>query len=116
MKEDYKKLWVEALRSGNYPQSKGALHKTGQGYCCLGVLCEVVNEAHAGFVSTMESMGKRYYEGSSADVPEPIRNLVGIHSRDAAVIVDDEKVFLSELNDEAGYTFNQIADIIEEQL
>ena len=33
--------WVTALRSGNYQQAMGALHIIGEGYCCLGVACEV---------------------------------------------------------------------------
>ncbi len=31
--------WLEGLRSGEYPQSRGAL-RNEQGYCGLGVLCE----------------------------------------------------------------------------
>ena len=34
--------WVAALRSGDYPQGQGAL-KTADGYCCLGVLCDIVD-------------------------------------------------------------------------
>lgn len=32
--------WVAALKSGTYPQAKKAL-KNEDGYCCLGVLCEI---------------------------------------------------------------------------
>ena len=35
-----KQKWVEALRSGKYKQTKGEL-KNGQGFCCLGVACEI---------------------------------------------------------------------------
>jgi hypothetical protein len=35
------KLWVEALRSGEYKQTSGALKDEFDGYCCLGVLCEI---------------------------------------------------------------------------
>lgn len=35
---EFKKEWVEALRSGEFPQGKNAL-KTQDGYCCLGVAC-----------------------------------------------------------------------------
>lgn len=34
------RLWVAALRSGEYPQDVGTLH-TAKGFCCLGVACEV---------------------------------------------------------------------------
>lgn len=37
--ENVQKL-VEALRSGKYPQARGAL-RTEAGYCCLGVACDI---------------------------------------------------------------------------
>lgn len=40
MKENIKDLWVEALKSGQYKQTTNYL-KTNEGYCCLGVLCEI---------------------------------------------------------------------------
>ena len=34
--------WIEALESGEYPQDpRGGALKTSDGYCCLGVLCEL---------------------------------------------------------------------------
>lgn len=35
--------WLEALRSGEYVQGKGALkaHDNKDRYCCMGVLCDV---------------------------------------------------------------------------
>ncbi len=40
MDAQLKQKWIEALRSGKYDQTKGAL-RTEAGFCCLGVLCEV---------------------------------------------------------------------------
>ena len=40
MKPAIKKLWLDALRSGEYEQCKGKLHD-GEGFCCLGVLYDV---------------------------------------------------------------------------
>lgn len=37
--------WIAALRSGEWKQARGQLHKDGA-YCCLGVLCEVAGIAH----------------------------------------------------------------------
>ncbi len=34
-------LWLEALRSGEYKQCSGILHKPEEGYCCLGVFARV---------------------------------------------------------------------------
>lgn len=40
-----KRLWLEALRSGKYKQTKGTLGRKNldgsASYCCLGVACEV---------------------------------------------------------------------------
>ena len=42
MDKMWKKKWVKALRSGKYEQCTGRLHLKGDGYCCLGVLCDIV--------------------------------------------------------------------------
>lgn len=39
--EDFKKKWVDALRSGEFEQCHGKLHD-GIGYCCLGVACKIL--------------------------------------------------------------------------
>lgn len=43
MTEQQLDAWIEALRSGRYPQIDGALH-TDHGYCCLGVGLEIVQK------------------------------------------------------------------------
>jgi hypothetical protein len=40
MNKNWKKKWVEALRSGKYKKGRGALKNRGR-YCCLGVLCDI---------------------------------------------------------------------------
>jgi hypothetical protein len=42
VKKSLKDKWVAALRSGKYEQGRGALNHNG--FCCLGVLCEVAVE------------------------------------------------------------------------
>lgn len=36
--------WVAALRSGRYMQGQQYLNTPGQGFCCLGVLCDLHRE------------------------------------------------------------------------
>ena len=36
-----KETWTTALRSGKYRQSRGMLRREDGSYCCLGVLCAV---------------------------------------------------------------------------
>ena len=47
-KQQMKTEWLEALRSGDYPQVRGTLKGVTEGgevgYCCLGVFCSVVLE------------------------------------------------------------------------
>jgi len=44
--QQMKTEWLEALRSGKYPQVQGTLkgltEDEEEGYCCLGVFCSVV--------------------------------------------------------------------------
>ena len=41
MNKRIKKLWLKALRSGEYKHTKHKLRRHGHGYCCLGVLCDL---------------------------------------------------------------------------
>lgn len=40
MKKEILERWIAALRSGEYKQGRQQLYN-GDGYCCLGVLCEL---------------------------------------------------------------------------
>lgn len=44
LKEEWKKKWLEALRSGKYKQGKGVLQNDKGEFCCLGVLCDLMPE------------------------------------------------------------------------
>lgn len=139
MKKEIADIWVKALRSGNYKQTEGHL-KAGDGYCCLGVLCEVLG---AKFVPNPE-----YYKGDEdrsgkpirsrapyvvefqgktlapTDVlPEEIASVAGINTNGGRFNFDNEAVDgdtkfpythdeLTELND-FGIGFGKIADVIE---
>lgn len=40
MNKEIARKWVDALRSGEYKQTRGRL-RSGDRFCCLGVLCEI---------------------------------------------------------------------------
>lgn len=44
---EQKRVWLEALRSGQYKQGRYFL-RTGNSYCCLGVACEVFGPGFKG--------------------------------------------------------------------
>src|ERR1044072_871955 len=68
--KEIKEKWLKALRGGRYRQGTGQLKNEMNGsYCCLGVLCQVVNPK---FLSR--------YEGDmmTSCIPEPIAEKLGI--------------------------------------
>ena len=144
MKPEIKQAWVEALRSGEYTQGLQQLTANNR-FCCLGVLCDIarkcgVVELREGkdiqgierlFYGTTEEhniphkpnadLGAKYevlpksvMEWSGLDVNNPELNIQD----------DDEDwrnngpypVPMAELNDELGYGFNRLANLIEKQL
>ena len=92
------KKWIEALRSGNYEQAAGALYTKDGCYCCLGVAAKVcdlqiniLEYMNLSFQDVYKELGLRGPNGSST----------GKHQ------------CLTNLND-GGKTFNEIADILEQ--
>ena len=126
MREDVKNLWVKALRSGNYKQGLGRLHRQGaEGdvYCCLGVLCELAIKMGVD-VSTDSRYGSREYDGELCVLPASVREWAEMYSSDGTLddaveveLGEDDEMFsaLDAYNDDAGATFDQIADVIEKQ-
>jgi hypothetical protein len=110
--------WVDALRSGEYSQGKGALcefNKSNYSYCCLGVLCELAKQD--GIVVKKEilycngySEGYASYNGSSGTLPQDVITWAGLPSGNPITWAG----FLTNLND-YGMSFTEIADVIEEE-
>ena len=138
VKAERMKLWTAALRSGEYEQAKGYL-KSDDGYCCLGVACEVAvkngldieTDPESGYKSKTSFSKEDYWENSC--LPREVMEWYGLDKTNPTVVyevtedeVDEEtgEVFegdelsteLSELNDSFGYDFNQLADLIDDQL
>lgn len=100
--KDFAIKWLEHLRSGDYNQTRAALHANG-GYCCLGVACLV-----AGI--TEEEMGDSGYmiTGMVQQIGKPYPSeLLGCTPL-------GEK--LMQLNDQEKRTFLEIADWVEENV
>jgi len=106
--------WLEALRSGEYKQTKGALHtKKGkkEGFCCLGVLCDLAVKAKViPEPLTLEIGGIQEfrYEGYSGNLPEEVMKWAGLEDSSGSYEGDS----LADLNDN-GKKFTTIAKIIE---
>jgi hypothetical protein len=96
--------WVTKLRSGEFNQTDSTL-RDQSGYCCIGVLADCINpsawEDHA--------VGTEYL---SFTWGEQDTSLTMDALEDCGLTPSEEAVFI-HFNDEGGYTFNQIADLIE---
>jgi hypothetical protein len=103
--------WIAALRSGEYSQDRGAL-RTDDGFCCLGVLCDVMGaeweySREDGYFANLPDM-----EPSDSYLPGPI--FPGLGSTGVIEGVGDEyDVDVALANDE-GKSFETIANILEQ--
>lgn len=119
MVPEVKALWVEKLRNGGLSQSTGYLND-GEGFCCLGVLCEVAIEQGVPVVKTEpndEGPGVNY-DGCAEYLPDRVCEWAGLdfdpevsHANDEGDVVSDK---LSALNDDDRWSFAQIATAIEQ--
>lgn len=143
MDQRVKELWVNKLRDPATKQAKGVLEREDGGQCCLGVLCNVLIENEiisleksvVYSASQDENVNKFTYlddQGNQnegiAVLPNVLYDELGLLSEDGLLpsratdkyfyddpfAPDGKKagISLAELNDN-GYTFSQIADIIE---
>lgn len=110
-KENIKK-WVDALRSGRFNQAKEAL-ATKEGFCCLGVACELAFESGVPLLKETTGVGTVEYDGWGGTMPDPVMDWLGVESNNPEL----EGGACSELNDgshgRTPETFREIADKIE---
>lgn len=119
MNEEIKQQWLTALRSDEYPQTDGYL-RDEQGYCCLGVLCDLA--VQAGVVECFKTADDPFYRYNADEsvLPKEVIKWAGLDHSDPYVTVEDgwdaeARSQLSELND-SGMSFADIADLIEKEL
>lgn len=127
LKPNIKRRWLKALRSGEYQQGYKALCQTnpkeGEGFCCLGVLCDVI-EKDEGLAKAGVREGWREINpgGPSGPVRWQFDRMNGTLSDGvmnyAFLGQGGDLGPLVSRNDGSGvhrrHTFEEIADIIEE--
>jgi hypothetical protein len=95
------KKWCKALDSGKYKQTRGKLQDS-RGYCCLGVACELFNKDHEKINGFLSGFLPCY----SQNDPEWLTNINVDFNRKTGQP-------LTHLNDNWGFTFPEIATILE---
>ena len=110
-------MLVDALHSGKYKQGKNRLvriHKTvPSSYCCLGVACTIAG------VSDEDLDGGTDLDDVDVDrftrPSQSIQSMYGF-TYDGIALFDDpigvDTVSLIQLNDNLGFSFDEIADVI----
>lgn len=108
--------WLDALRSGEYNQTKGCL-KNDYGFCCLGVGADVMatsewrKTVNDGGEYSFRKMGETgILDHDDFDRLVPLRIQDRLSEKFHIYISQDD---LATLNDEHGFTFPMIADVVE---
>tara|TARA_R110000803_G_scaffold67926_1_gene129665 strand:- start:35 stop:424 length:390 start_codon:yes stop_codon:yes gene_type:complete len=110
---DFKKGWVNALKSGEYNQVEGSFYEEGCGYCALGVAiveCLSINKSFLDGMSTLDNICEKY-KIPYADVKIPWK----YGSSHTTEIIDLEDRIM-EMNDGDGASFSKIAEWIEDNV
>ena len=111
MKKDMLDKWMAALRSGKYPQAAEALRKKPSdeypdgGYCCLGVLCDLMNPG--GWQATVDAHYTHHFgdDWSVSTLTDALRDELQITRRQVDRLIN--------LNDSEERSFLGIASWIE---
>lgn len=116
MNKERIKLWVDALRSGDYKQTSGALARKNLttndfSYCCLGVACEIAGLEKEECVLTDHIT----YNSAGGSLPREAAEWFGIrgYTNDFGVLPHIDGKTLSSMNDH-GKSFEEIAQLIED--
>lgn len=107
MNQEIKKLWVNALHSGDYKQGAKYLRDSTNQYCPLGVLCDIHRTYSLGKRDWVRK-GDRYdYISHHAVLPATVRRWAGLNKINP--------LFLAQISD-IGIPFVEIAKLIEAEL
>jgi hypothetical protein len=129
MDSQVKKMWVEALRSRKYVQGHGMLRDAKNRFCCLGVLCDLLDPQgwdggtpsqvwnHHGSVG-LPGKDVMRKAGFLLDAADPFR-MPQVRIENTFTSLDshnDGGIQFTHEQDIVRRTFAEIADAIEEQL
>lgn len=126
MKAAVKKLWVDALRSGDYEQGTGALRSSRDKFCCLGVLSDVAAKAGVIPPPVLSTAGYDYsYDGNIVGLGLNVQAWAGLDDWNPVIDPgmfeypdgeDRSQATAWAANDHLGWSFDRIADAIEQNI
>ena len=109
---EHRATLCEALRSGRYPRTTGALrrsYKKKHMYCVFGVACDVsgLGEWAEGRLSSIDSYIVDSTDTPSGYPPTAVTDYYGLHLPIYTTLI--------RRNDDGDMTFEELADFIEDQ-
>jgi hypothetical protein len=129
-----KKLWVDALRSGEYEQGTSCLRSEDGRMCCLGVLCDLYTKDGnwgAWEEPSHLALGRLSVHGETAILPIQVSKWAGLNigleenwasptlqslGAISNMSITKETYHSCSSANDLGFTFAQIADAIETDL
>ncbi len=125
LKPNVKAKWLEALRSGKYPQGEAALRTRmpngTDSFCCLGVLCDVLSpnewspEPAGSKRNLITFQPSPVFMGWSAFLPNRLMQEQFIGAENSG-LPHKLQLHLGSMNDKDHKSFAEIAQWIEENL
>lgn len=133
--KENKRLWVAALRSGEFEQGKGAMcvtmsekqgriarffrlkPKITKKFCCLGVACEVAMRNGVYLNTRRNHKGEVIevlYNGIGWTLPTSVMKWLGVSSTNPIISNNNNIIDAAHANDYLDWDFAKIADAIEE--
>lgn len=126
MDQKIKQQWIDALRSGNYSQTRQRLHDK-HGYCGLGVLCDLHSKATGNSWEPLNTKnwddnlcmapleeeierGTKEYYNSISHLPDAVYEWSGLPRAAYGQLVANSFIYL---NDVLKCSFDEIATYIE---
>lgn len=107
MKPEIKEKWLEALRSGRYKQGNSYLKNYKNEFCCLGVLCDLVDPS-GWEMEENENPLFFLFDNSASYLSNDFISKIGKFSIEMMYE-------LAKMND-TGKSFKKIADYIEKEI
>ena len=95
MKSEIKERWLHDLRSGEIKQARGVLRTTEDEFCCLGVLCTIVDPSKWTGDTVMHDID---------DIYDPVKDEY-LNGGEIEALVYDQELAHSEKFSATNYTF-----------
>lgn len=105
--------WADALRSGKYKQTRGALRRDGAlgGMCCLGVLCDLVDPEQWETGAADAIGASTAWNGWTSLPPDELGDQISVLFHITDDFTGDHESVATYNDNSLG--FDQIADVIE---